>query len=149
MSTVNYNIKKRLNDVGTYESNLNDVTTNSRRNFGKNLYVASMAKITSADATNRSYSVELFPTFKSDTSTNGQEISVKALSQFWSITENSVSPELNADDIVLVLFLDLDYKDSLEYMLTYDGDNPVIPTVENDILTHTKDYGIIIGKVEC
>lgn len=149
MSTVNYNTKKRLSDVGTYESNLNDVTSNSRRNFGKNLYVASMAKITSADATNRSYGVELFPTFKSDTSTNGQEISVKALTQFWGITENSVSPELNVGDIVLVLFLDLDYKDSLEYMLTYDGDNPVIPTVENDILTHTKDYGIIIGKVEC
>lgn len=153
MSVLDFSSKKKLSDVGSYESNLSDVMTNLRRNIGKNLNVASLGRITDVDATNREYVISLFPIFESDVSTNGQEFTVKALSQFWEISESdskkTVSAKLATDDIVLILFVDLDYKEALNYELNHDVTTSSTYTVADDILTHTKDYGIIIGKVEC
>lgn len=153
MSVLDFSSKKKLSDVGSYESNLSDVMTNLRRNIGKNLNVASLGRITDVDATNREYVISLFPIFESDVSTNGQEFTVKALSQFWEISESdskkTVSAKLATGDIVLILFVDLDYKEALNYELNHDVTTSSTYTVADDILTHTKDYGIIIGKVEC
>lgn len=153
MSTDNSTSKKKIFEIGTYESNLNDVMSNMKRSIGKSLYVASLGRVCNIDTDTRNYTVTMFPILNSDKSTSEQEYTCKALSQFWEITEsgskNTVSAKLSVGDIVLILFLDLNYKDALEYELLYDDAAPVTYIIDDDSLTHKKDYGIIIGKVEC
>lgn len=154
MNIIDLSNRKSINDLGKSDANLSDVISDTRRNISKNLAVSSLAKIISSDTSDNTYIVELFPVLASEASNNSQQVKVKALEQFWT---SGTDTDTNADytnatlkegDIVLVIFTDLNYKDSLECELAGTNADNLQYTVNDNSDTHTKNYGIIIGQVK-
>ncbi len=115
--------------------NQNNITDNDelevllalKRNIFKSLKVSSLAQV--KEVNNSTISVVLFPIYSDETEITIECCKLKDL-------------EINKDDIVLVLFLDRNFKQNLNQLKNNQNKTNLN---SNNIELHSLKYGIIIG----
>lgn len=122
---------RQQNNASVDESSELEVLLALRENIFKTLKVGSFAEVKSIDEDNKTAMVTLFPAYK-----NEIEITI-------SVT-TTASVEIQEHDLVVVLFLDTNFRSSLRQALKQQK-RAGLDT--NDITMHSINYGVIIASM--
>lgn len=108
-----------------------DVLLTLKKNIFKNLKVGSFGQIKSIDNDEQTAMVSLFPAYKNET-----EITISA-----TISKNI---NVQANDIVVILFLDTNFKTTLKQALKQQKRTTLDTT---NLILHDINYGVIISSM--
>lgn len=114
----------------TAPNNLLDVLLALEERIMKTLNVGTLALVTNIDSTNKKCNVKIFPSATNDS----KEI-------VCMYGDNIVEENLTLGSIVIILFLDKDFRQNLT---TLSNDIVIVQKNTNNIL-HSDLYGIVIG----
>jgi len=121
----------RMQNSNTRESSELDVLLALKDNIFKNLKVGSFAQVKSVNEEDNTASVVLFPAYK-----NTSEITISV-----TICKSVIVKE---DDVVVILFLDTNFKQSLKQTIKQQKRNGLDASI---IEMHSINYGVVIASM--